>query len=61
MSNPRAVKYRRLALVEPDESKAQLLRQIAEEAEKGILVTSDLRRADTQQPPRENLASVSGT
>jgi hypothetical protein len=42
MSNPRAVKYRRLALVEPDEGKAQLLRLIADEAEKGILVTSDL-------------------
>jgi hypothetical protein len=51
MSNSRAVKYRRLALVEPDESKAQLLRLIAEEAEKGILVTSDLRRSDTQQVP----------
>lgn len=42
MSNPRAVKYRRLALVEPDEGKAQLLRLLAEEAEKGILITSDL-------------------
>jgi hypothetical protein len=48
-NNPRAVKYRRLALVEPDEGKAQLLRLLAEEAEKGILVTSDLHRAVTQQ------------
>jgi hypothetical protein len=56
MSNPRAVKYRHLALVEPDEKKAQLLRQIAEEAEKGILVTSDLRRAVTQQAPPEKIS-----
>jgi hypothetical protein len=47
-NNPRAVKYRRLALVEPDEG-TQLLRLLAEEAEKGILVTSDLHRAVTQQ------------
>ena len=44
MSNPRAVKYRRLALAEPDQEKARLLRQIAEEAEQGILVTADWRR-----------------
>ena len=45
MSNPRAVKYRRLALAEPDPEKARLLHQLAEEAEKGILVTADWRRS----------------
>jgi hypothetical protein len=50
MSNPRAVKYRRLALVEPDPERAQLLHLLAEEAERGILVTSDWRRPATPPP-----------
>ena len=50
MSNPRAVKYRRLALVEPDPERAQLLHLLAEEAERGILVTSDWRRPATRPP-----------
>jgi hypothetical protein len=37
MSNPKAVKYRRLALIEPDQDKARLLHKIAEESEQGIL------------------------
>ena len=41
MSSPRSVKYRRLALVEPDQAKAQLLFQIADEADRGVLVTSE--------------------
>ena len=41
MSNPRSVKYRRLALLEPDKAKAQLLFQIADEADRGVLVTSE--------------------
>jgi hypothetical protein len=44
MSNPRAIKYRRLALAEPDQEKVRLLHLLAEEAEKGILVTADWRR-----------------
>lgn len=36
----RALRYRRLALLEKDESKAALLRRLADEAEKGILCTS---------------------
>ena len=43
MSNPRAVKYRRLALAEKDPETASLLLQLAQEAEQGILVTSDWR------------------
>jgi hypothetical protein len=50
MSNPRAVKYRRLALAEMDQEKARLLHQIAEEAEQGILVTADWRRPPPLPP-----------
>jgi hypothetical protein len=41
MDHARALRYRRLALKEPDQHKASLLRHIADEAEQGILVTSD--------------------
>ena len=39
MSSPRAVRYRRLALVERDSEKAELLRLLADEADRGILFT----------------------
>ena len=55
MSNSRAVKYRRLALAEQDQEIARLLLQLAEEAERGILVTADWRRPVTPAP-----LSVSG-
>jgi hypothetical protein len=45
MSNPRAVRYRRLALAEPNRENADLLYKLADEAEKGILVTSDWKSA----------------
>jgi hypothetical protein len=41
MSNPRAVRYRRLALAEEDRQKADLLYRIADEAERGVLVTAE--------------------
>jgi hypothetical protein len=41
MSNPRAVRYRGLALVEQDNEKADLLRRIAEECERGVLFTAE--------------------
>ena len=44
MSNPRAVRYRRLALAEPDTEKAQLLQLIADEAERGVLSSVDWTR-----------------
>jgi hypothetical protein len=50
MSDPRAVKYRRLALAEADQEKARLLRLLADEAEQGILVTADWRRPTTSPP-----------
>ena len=41
MNNPRAVRYRRLALQEPDSERVRLLRMIAEEAERGVLCTAE--------------------
>jgi hypothetical protein len=41
MSNPRSVRYRRLAMVESDPAKANLLYQIADEADRGVLVTTE--------------------
>ena len=40
----RAVRYRRLALAEPDKTKAALLQKIAEEAERGVLCTVDRKQ-----------------
>jgi hypothetical protein len=45
----RAVRYRRIALAEPDKAKAALLFRIADEAEQGILCTVD--RAPKQLAP----------
>jgi hypothetical protein len=39
MSSPRAVRYRRLALAEPDIENARLLRLLADEADRGVLFT----------------------
>jgi hypothetical protein len=41
MSNARAVRYRRLALIEQDNAKAKLLQLIADEADRGVLFTSE--------------------
>lgn len=54
MSNPRAVKYRRLALAETDQEKVRLLQRLADEAEKGILVTSDWRHIPPPLPTSVN-------
>jgi hypothetical protein len=43
----RAIRYRRLAIAEPDQCKAAFLRKLAEEAERGVLCTVD------QMPHRE--------
>jgi hypothetical protein len=40
-NHDRAVRYRRLALAEPDKAKAALLQKIADEAERGLLCTVD--------------------
>jgi hypothetical protein len=49
----RAIRYRQLALREADRSKAALLNLIADEAERGVLVTSDrsgFQRSEPQPP-----------
>lgn len=46
----RASRYRRLALVEKDKASADLLNQLAREAELGILITSDHQWR--RSPPR---------
>jgi hypothetical protein len=41
MTNGRAVRYRRLALAERDPENARLLQLIADESDRGVLVTAD--------------------
>jgi hypothetical protein len=41
MTEARALRYRKLALAEPDADIARLLRLIADEAETGVLCVSD--------------------
>jgi hypothetical protein len=54
MSNDRAVRYRRLALAELDPEKARLLQLIADEADRGVLVTADWMTPEKymSQPPK---------
>ena len=40
-NHARAVRYRELALAEPDRSKADLLLKIADEADRDVLCTAD--------------------
>jgi hypothetical protein len=44
MSNSRALRYRQLALQEPDKGNAQLLRLIADEADRGVLCSVEWTR-----------------
>ena len=41
MRHDRAARYRRLALAEPDKEKAELLRLLADESDRGVLVTTE--------------------
>ena len=41
MTNVRAIRYRELALKEDDEGRARLLNSLADEAERGVLVTNN--------------------
>ena len=53
MSNPRAVRYRRLALEQEETAKADLLLKIADESDRGLLCTAEwllVRR--NEQPPK---------
>jgi hypothetical protein len=49
MTNPRAVRYRRLALAEKDSETARLLRLLADEAGQGIQCVS-LQRVSNPAP-----------
>jgi hypothetical protein len=51
MTSPRAVRYRRLALAEPDVENARLLRLLADEADRGVLVTVEHSRHDKIEIP----------
>jgi hypothetical protein len=44
-NHARAVRYRQLALGEPDRAKAEMLYKLADEAERNVLCTSDWMRA----------------
>jgi hypothetical protein len=59
-NHARAVRYRQLALAEPDKTKAALLYKIADEAERDVLCTVDRTHVGvTQKPgpkPSNNLA-----
>jgi hypothetical protein len=63
MDHARVIRYRRLALQEPDQDIANLLRLIADESERGVLVTSDwcalprrLERPTMSQPDQPELS-----
>jgi hypothetical protein len=53
-SNSRAVRCRRLALSEPDPEKSKLLYLIADEADRGVLVTAEWMTPAkfTGEPPK---------
>jgi hypothetical protein len=51
MTSPRAVRYRRLALAEPDIENARLLQLLADEADRGILLTVEHSRHDKIEIP----------
>ncbi len=52
----RAVRYRRLALAEGDPEKARLLQRLAEEADRGVLITADWMTpsAYMREPPKKD-------
>jgi hypothetical protein len=62
MSSARAVRYRRLALAEQNEAKADLLLKLADECDRGILCTAEWRSArlsrKNQQPPKAGDAKL---
>jgi len=51
MNSARAIRYRRLALAEPDIENARLLRLLADEADRGVLVTVEHSRHDKIEIP----------
>lgn len=53
-SQVRAVRYRRLALAEPDKAKAAILNHIADEAERDVLCTVDKMDSGLQRSHRQS-------
>jgi hypothetical protein len=51
MNSARAIRYRRLALAEPDIENARLLRLLADEADRGVLFTVEHSRHDKIEIP----------
>jgi hypothetical protein len=51
MSDARAVRYRRLAMVEQDPERARILRQIADEADRGVLCVSSVHKSPLASAP----------
>jgi hypothetical protein len=56
-SHARAVRYRQLALAEPDKAKAAVLFKIAEEADRDVLCTSlgFTRRPEAKKPEAQKV------
>jgi hypothetical protein len=56
MSNARAIRYRRLALAQEDKATADLLLELADECDRGLLCTAEWRSArlsrKNEQPPK---------
>lgn len=50
----RALRYRRLALAEPDKAKAAILNQVADEAERDVLCTVDKMDSGLQRSHRQS-------
>ncbi len=63
MSNSRSVRYRRLAMIESDPAKANLLNRIADEADRGVLITTEglhTRPVVTNEPDAEEKENPPG-
>jgi hypothetical protein len=59
-NHQRAVRYRQLALAEPDRASADLLLKLADEADRDVLCTSDWIRSnspngDTMRPAKQTV------
>jgi len=48
MNQSRALRYRKLALQEPDKEKAQLLQLLADEVDRGVLCTVEWTHLDSK-------------
>jgi len=54
MEQSRALRYRKLALQEPDKEKARLLQLLADEVDRGILCSVEWTRQQPQIKPRSS-------